>query len=66
MLFRISVDMVWNDGDFLSASSDICLIMYIIFYKNKTKVRKPKEEWIRIENTHEAIIAKDIFYHVQN
>lgn len=28
-----------------------------ISYKNKKKVRKPKEEWIRVENTHEAIIS---------
>ena len=37
-----------------------------ISYKNKKKIRKPKEEWVRIENTHEAIISKDVFYHVQN
>ena len=36
-----------------------------ISYKNKKKVRKPKEEWIRVENTHEGIIDKDIFYQVQ-
>ena len=37
-----------------------------ISYKNKKKIRKPKEEWVRIENTHEAIISEDVFYHVQN
>ena len=36
-----------------------------ISYKNKKKIRKPKEEWFRIENTHEPIISKDVFYHVQ-
>ena len=36
-----------------------------ISYKNKKKIRKPKEEWVRIENTHEPIIPKDVFYHVQ-
>lgn len=36
-----------------------------ISYKNKKKVRKPKEEWLRIENTHEAIISKDVFDRVQ-
>jgi len=36
-----------------------------ISYKNKKKVRKPKEEWIRVENTHEGIIDKDVFYQVQ-
>ena len=34
-------------------------------YKNKKKVRKPKEEWIRVENTHEAIISRDVFEQVQ-
>ena len=28
-------------------------------YKNRTAVRKPKEEWIRVEGTHEAIIDMD-------
>ena len=36
-----------------------------ISYKNKKKIRKPKEEWFRIENTHEPIISQDVFYHVQ-
>lgn len=36
-----------------------------ISYKNKKKVRKPKEEWIRVENTHEAIISKEVFERVQ-
>lgn len=36
-----------------------------ISYKNKKKVRKPKEEWIRVENTHEAIISRDVFEQVQ-
>lgn len=29
-----------------------------ISFKNKKKVRKPQEEWYRVENTHEAIILK--------
>ena len=36
-----------------------------ISYKNKKKVRKPKEEWIRVENTHVAIISRDVFEQVQ-
>lgn len=36
-----------------------------ISYKNKKKVRKPQEEWLRVENTHEAIISKDVFEQVQ-
>lgn len=36
-----------------------------ISFKNKKKVRKPQEEWFRVENTHEAIIAKDVFLQVQ-
>lgn len=36
-----------------------------ISFKNKRRVRKPQEEWVRIENTHEAIISKEVFYHVQ-
>ena len=36
-----------------------------ISYKNKKKVRKPKEEWYRVENTHEAIISADVFRQVQ-
>ena len=36
-----------------------------ISYKNKKKIRKPPEEWLRIENTHEAIIPKEVFERVQ-
>ena len=36
-----------------------------ISYKNKKKIRKPPEEWLRIENTHEAIISKEVFERVQ-
>ena len=36
-----------------------------ISYKNKKKVRKPEEEWFRVENTHEAIIERKVFEQVQ-
>lgn len=36
-----------------------------ISYKNKKKIRKPPEEWLRIENTHEAIVSKEVFERVQ-
>lgn len=36
-----------------------------ISYKNKKKIRKPKEEWFRVENTHEGIISKEVFEIVQ-
>ena len=36
-----------------------------ISYKNKKKIRKPQEEWFRVENTHEAIISKQVFEQVQ-
>jgi len=36
-----------------------------ISYKNKKKIRKPQEEWFRVENTHDAIISKDVFDQVQ-
>ena len=36
-----------------------------ISFKNKKKVRKPQEEWYRVENTHEAIISEKAFQKVQ-
>ena len=36
-----------------------------ISYKNKKKIRKPEDEWFRVENTHEPIIDKEVFYRVQ-
>lgn len=36
-----------------------------ISYKNKKKIRKDESEWLRIENTHEAIISKKDFEKVQ-
>lgn len=37
-----------------------------INYKIKKQIRLPKEEWIIIQNTHEPIIEKEVFYIVQN
>lgn len=37
-----------------------------INYKLRKCVEKPREEWIKAENTHEAIISKDNFQIVQN
>ena len=37
-----------------------------INYKVKKTVEKPKEEWIRVEGTHEAIISREDFQTVQN
>lgn len=34
-------------------------------YKSKKEIRTPKEEWIIVENTHEAIIDKRVFKTVQ-
>lgn len=34
-------------------------------YKSKKEIRTPKEEWIIVENTHEAIIDKKVFDTVQ-
>ncbi len=36
-----------------------------ISYKIKKKRKKAPEEYIRVENTHEAIISKELFYKVQ-
>lgn len=36
-----------------------------ISYKNQKRVRKPENEWQRIENTHEAIVSRDVFEQVQ-
>jgi len=36
-----------------------------ISYKNKRRIRKPAEEWVRIEGTHEPIISKAVFEQVQ-
>ena len=37
-----------------------------INYKLKKSVEKPKEEWVKVEDTHEAIISEDNFFIVQN
>ena len=36
-----------------------------ISYKNKRRIRKPQDEWFRVENTHEGIISKEVFEQVQ-
>ena len=35
-------------------------------YKLKKSVEKPRKEWIKVENTHEAVISEDNFNIVQN
>ncbi len=34
-------------------------------YKNKKRIRKSEEFWLRVENTHEPIISKEVFDQVQ-
>lgn len=34
-------------------------------YKSKKMIRLPKEDWVIVENTHEALIEKEIFEKVQ-
>lgn len=36
-----------------------------VSFKDKKKVRKPETEWYRVENTHEALIDKNIFQQIQ-
>lgn len=36
-----------------------------VSFKSKKQVRKPESEWYRVENTHEPIIDKEVFYRVQ-
>ncbi len=34
-------------------------------FKDKRLVERPKEDWIRVENTHEPLVDRDTFYTVQ-
>lgn len=34
-------------------------------YKDKTKIHKPPEEWIRVDNAHEALISPKVWQEVQ-
>ena len=36
-----------------------------ISYKNKKRVRKPQDEWFKVENIHEGIVSKEVFEQVQ-
>lgn len=36
-----------------------------ISFKNKKKIRKSKEEWFKVENTHEPIISKELWDQAQ-
>ena len=35
-------------------------------FKNKKKIKKPTNEWIIVQDTHEAIIGRELFFKVQN
>lgn len=36
-----------------------------VSFKSRKKVRKPEEEWYRVEDTHEPLIDKEVFQQVQ-
>ncbi len=36
-----------------------------VSFKNKCRVNRPPEEWVRVEHAHEAIIPEDVFWQVQ-
>ena len=36
-----------------------------VSYKNQKSITKPKDEWIRVENTHEPIISPELWEQVQ-
>lgn len=36
-----------------------------VSYKDKAIIARPENEWIRVQNTHDAIIEKEDFYRVQ-
>ena len=33
-----------------------------INYKNKKQIEKDKRDWVKVEDTHEGIISKEVFY----
>ena len=37
----------------------------VMSFKNKKLTRNPESEWIRVENTHEPIISRDVFNQIQ-
>lgn len=47
-------------GDMVQGKSEA------ISFKNKKKIKKPSDEWIIVQNTHEAIIDRELFNEVQN
>lgn len=51
--------------DELYIGNNICNRASIKSFKNRKQTRNPKEEWIRVENTHEPIISRDLFDQVQ-
>lgn len=36
-----------------------------ISFKNKKRVRKPVDEWFRVENTHDGLISSEVFWAVR-
>ncbi len=36
-----------------------------VSYKSKKTVRNNEENWIRVENTHEPLVEKEVFYEIQ-
>lgn len=71
--FDASKEYVWSDQSVADILSDetylghtINLKYSTISYKNKKQIMKPKEEWLRFENTHEPIIAQELWDMVQS
>ena len=61
-------NMIWSMA---TVRSILCSEVYIgnmvqgkhstVSYKNRTVVNKPEETWVRVENTHEPIIDRDVW-----
>ncbi len=58
-----AVRKILKDENYIGNS--IHNVLSVVSFKSKKLHRNPSSEWIRVENTHEAIISRDVFDQVQ-
>ncbi len=62
----------WKAGSIYKILSNECYIGNLVQgksktanYKNSTRIQIPREDWVRVTNTHQPIVSKELFEQVQ-
>ena len=73
LILTIRTKPIWNEGAVSNIIRNEAYTGYLVLgkyqnrsYKDHTRVRVPKEQWIRVPNCHEPIIERTVWLTVNN